>query len=76
MVLVKDTNNSRIRGVHHDGEVSVTDRVDEEGGVGNGVLHLGDCLQHLRGDGELPRVVDREPVRGQTLWARQGRKWQ
>ena len=49
------TSDGCNRGTRGDGENGLPDGVDEEGGVGDGVLHLVDSLQHLRGDGILPR---------------------
>ena len=53
MMLVEDACDHRVRGIGGDGEDGVADGVDQEHGVGDGVLHLVDGDDHLLGDGEL-----------------------
>ena len=53
MVLMEDTADGSVGGVGGDGKCDVTAGMDEHGGVGDGDLHLVDCGDHLRGDGEV-----------------------
>ena len=50
---MENTGDSCVRGVGGDGKDSVAEGVDKECGFGDGVLHLVDGGDHLRGDGEL-----------------------
>ena len=53
MVLMEDTAERCVRGIGGDGENSAAVGVDEESGLGDGVLHLVDGGDHLWGGGKL-----------------------
>ena len=74
MVLLENTGDCCFRGVSGDGKNSIAELVYEECGFGDGVLHLVDSGDRLRVTVNSFLDLDRESVRGRTMWARRGRK--
>ena len=52
-MLVEYASDGGVQGIGGDGQQGVADRVDEEYGVGDGLLDLVDGVDHLRADGDL-----------------------
>ena len=47
------TSDGCVRGIHSDRENGVADGVDKKSGIGDGMLYLVDCVEHLHSDGDL-----------------------